>query len=222
MTCPPVWTLSLFTSRKKLKMDVFCLPHWPRERSFPLAVYSGISKCNLQRLQLKQNADARILTSSKSYEHITPVLAALHLFHTSFIIDFNILLTDCCLRSSSKALLTAPKSQFNFSVWFYGSPVLCVKHFVMYNFDKCHGNIVIIIIFITTLKRNKGHEGKKITSVSELNWNFKLTGWIFVSLLENLKVFSSFHDEQTLKQRILLTQMNHFFTQRKAKSVQLH
>ncbi len=97
------------------------------------ALYSGLSRRNLQRLQLIQNAAARLLTGSKRNDHITPVLAALHWLPVSFTIDFKILLLvfkalngqapayisdllssyepDRCLRSSSKGLLSVPKAR---------------------------------------------------------------------------------------------------------------
>ncbi len=56
------------------------------------ALYSGISKRNIQRLQLIQNAAARFLTGTKRSDHITPILAALHWLPVSFRIDFKILL----------------------------------------------------------------------------------------------------------------------------------
>ncbi len=56
------------------------------------ALYSGISKRNLQRLQLIQNAAARLLTRTKKRDHITPILAALHWLPVSFRIDFKIVL----------------------------------------------------------------------------------------------------------------------------------
>ena len=55
-------------------------------------LYSGISRRNIQRLQLIQNAAARFLTCTKRHDHITPILAALHWSPVSFRIDFKILL----------------------------------------------------------------------------------------------------------------------------------
>ena len=97
------------------------------------ALYSGISRRNIQRLQLIQNAAARFLTRTKRCDHITPILAALHWLPVSFRIDFKILLLvfkalngqapayicdlltpyepDRHLRSSSRALLMVPKSR---------------------------------------------------------------------------------------------------------------
>ena len=42
------------------------------------ALYIGVSKASLSRLQLVQNAAARLLTRTGRREHITPVLASLH------------------------------------------------------------------------------------------------------------------------------------------------
>ena len=54
------------------------------------ALYSGISRQNIQGLQLIQNAAARFLTRTKRCDHITPILAALHWLPVSFRIDFKI------------------------------------------------------------------------------------------------------------------------------------
>ena len=97
------------------------------------ALYSGISKRNIQRLQSIQNAAARFLTGTKRSDHITPVLAVLHWLPVSFRIDFKILLLvfkalhglapayivdmltpyepDRSLRSSGRALLHVPKTR---------------------------------------------------------------------------------------------------------------
>ncbi len=47
---------------------------------------------SLQRLQLVQNAAARLLTGTKKYEHITPVLASLHWLPVRLRNEFKILL----------------------------------------------------------------------------------------------------------------------------------
>ncbi|KAJ8376767.1 hypothetical protein SKAU_G00073470 [Synaphobranchus kaupii] len=56
------------------------------------ALLSGCPKSLLNNLQLVQNAAARILTRTKKYEHITPVLASLHWLPIKFRIDFKVLL----------------------------------------------------------------------------------------------------------------------------------
>ncbi len=56
------------------------------------ALYSGVSHKALSRLQLVQNAAARLLTGAKKREHITPILASLHWLPVNFRIDFKILL----------------------------------------------------------------------------------------------------------------------------------
>ncbi len=52
----------------------------------------GIEQSALNRLQLVQNAAARLLTGTKKCEHITPVLSALHWLPVRFRIDLKILL----------------------------------------------------------------------------------------------------------------------------------
>ena len=95
------------------------------------ALFSGLPKKTTDRLQLVQNAAARILTKTKMRDHITPVLASLHWLPVVFRIDFKIILLvykalnglapsyllDCLpryipnrpLRSSTAGLLAVPK-----------------------------------------------------------------------------------------------------------------
>ena len=57
--------------------------------------FGPVGVCGLQqlrRLQLVQNAAARLLTCTKKQKHITPVLASLHWLPVRFRIDFKILL----------------------------------------------------------------------------------------------------------------------------------
>ena len=97
------------------------------------ALYSTLSKASIHRLQLVQNAAARLITGTRRSEHITPVLAALHWLPVTFRIDFKILLLtfkalnglapqylmdilepytpERCLRSSELGLLKPPRSK---------------------------------------------------------------------------------------------------------------
>lgn len=104
-----------------------------------IALYSGISHHNMHRLQLIQNAAARLLTHSKRSSRITPVLAAVH-WLVSCRIEFEILFLlfkalNCqapvynsklwilytlghCLRPSNIAFLVVPKTRLvTKSVW---------------------------------------------------------------------------------------------------------
>ncbi|KAI5608495.1 hypothetical protein C0J50_6634, partial [Silurus asotus] len=56
------------------------------------ALLSGcVSKC-INKLQLVQNAAARVLNRSRKYDHITPVLISLHWLPIKSHIDYKILL----------------------------------------------------------------------------------------------------------------------------------
>ena len=56
------------------------------------ALYVGVSGSSIARLQLVKNAAARLLTGTRKYEHISPVLASLHWLPVDFRVHFKILL----------------------------------------------------------------------------------------------------------------------------------
>ncbi|XP_062859981.1 uncharacterized protein LOC134322037, partial [Trichomycterus rosablanca] len=56
------------------------------------ALLTGCSGRSLNKLQLVQNAAARVLTRTKKFDHITPVLSSLHWLPVKFRIDYKILL----------------------------------------------------------------------------------------------------------------------------------
>jgi len=55
-------------------------------------LFSGLPRKTLHTLQLVQNAAARILTGSRKFDHITPVLAALHWLPVEARADYKVLL----------------------------------------------------------------------------------------------------------------------------------
>uniref|UniRef100_A0A3B5Q121 Reverse transcriptase domain-containing protein n=1 Tax=Xiphophorus maculatus TaxID=8083 RepID=A0A3B5Q121_XIPMA len=56
------------------------------------SLYVGVSQSSLSRLQLVQNAAARLLTGSRKREHVTPILYSLHWLPVHFRVHFKILL----------------------------------------------------------------------------------------------------------------------------------
>uniref|UniRef100_A0A3B3HXE2 Uncharacterized protein n=1 Tax=Oryzias latipes TaxID=8090 RepID=A0A3B3HXE2_ORYLA len=56
------------------------------------SLYFGAPHSSLSRLQLVQNAAARLLTGTRKREHITPVLASLHWLPVHFRVCFKIIL----------------------------------------------------------------------------------------------------------------------------------
>ncbi len=56
------------------------------------SLYVGINQSSFARLQMIQNAAARLLTGVRKREHITPVLISLHWLPVRFRIDFKVLL----------------------------------------------------------------------------------------------------------------------------------
>ena len=100
------------------------------------SLYLGICQSSLSRLQLVQNAAARLLTGTKKRESITPVLASLHWLPVKYRVEFKVLLfvfkalhnlapsyisdllhlrsTPRVLRSSNQLCLDVPRSRLKF------------------------------------------------------------------------------------------------------------
>ena len=57
------------------------------------ALFTGLPKKSIKRLQLIQNAAARLLTRTKRSTHITPILKSLHWLPVQHRIDFKVMLT---------------------------------------------------------------------------------------------------------------------------------
>ncbi len=57
-----------------------------------IALLGGCSVCLLNKLQMVQNAAARVLTRTRNYDHISPVMSTLHWLPIKHRIDFKILL----------------------------------------------------------------------------------------------------------------------------------
>ena len=53
------------------------------------ALYAGINQSTVKRLQIVQNAAARLLTGSRKRSHITPILFSLHWLPIRYRIDFK-------------------------------------------------------------------------------------------------------------------------------------
>ncbi|XP_073670896.1 uncharacterized protein [Paramisgurnus dabryanus] len=115
------------------------------------SLYFGLPQSSIKRLQMVQNAAARLLTGAKKSDHVTPILASLHWLPVHFRVQFKILLfvfkarngqapsyiknliTPCSssrsLRPTDKALLALPWSRLKtkgdraFSIAAFSIPV---------------------------------------------------------------------------------------------------
>ena len=56
------------------------------------ALFSGLPNSTTKSLQLVHNAAARLLTRTRKFDHITPILASLHWLPITFRSDFKVLL----------------------------------------------------------------------------------------------------------------------------------
>lgn len=120
-----------FLSLKNLEQAIHAFILLPLD--YCNSLYAGFSQTGLARLHLVQNAAARLLTRTKTHEHISPVLASLHWLPVCFLITYKILLVTykvldgqapdylsdflqphrppTALRSGDLLLLTTPKSR---------------------------------------------------------------------------------------------------------------
>ncbi len=69
---------------------------------------------SINKLQIVQNAAARVLTRSRKYDHITPILQSLHWLPIKFRISYKIvLLTYKAINGLAPAYLTSLLSCYN-------------------------------------------------------------------------------------------------------------
>ncbi len=78
------------------------------------ALLGGCPASSINKLQIVQNAAARVLTRSRKYDHITPILQSLHWLPVKFRISYKILLLAYkALNDSAPAYLTSLLSRYN-------------------------------------------------------------------------------------------------------------
>ena len=137
------------------------------------ALYTGINQASHARLQLVQNAAARLLTGTCKHDHITPILASLHWLPVHFRIHFKILLFVCkslndlapqyiteiihvytpprALRSADQLRLVVPKSRQKNR----GDPAFSVVAPKLWNELPTHVKMALTLdTFKTRLKTN--------------------------------------------------------------------
>ncbi len=78
------------------------------------ALLGGCPASSINKLQVVQNAAARVLTRSRKYDHITPILQSLHWLPIKYCISYKILLlTYKALNGLAPAYLTSLLSRYN-------------------------------------------------------------------------------------------------------------
>ncbi len=78
------------------------------------ALLGGCPASSINKLQIVQNAAARVLTRSRNYDHISPILQSLHWLPIKFRISYKILLlTYKALNDLAPAYLTNLLSCYN-------------------------------------------------------------------------------------------------------------
>ncbi len=78
------------------------------------ALLGGCPASSINKLQVVQNAAARVLTRSRKYDHITPILRSLHWLPIKFNISYKILLlTYKALNGLAPAYLTSLLARYN-------------------------------------------------------------------------------------------------------------
>ncbi len=78
------------------------------------ALLGGCPASSINKLQIVQDAAARVLTRSRKYDHITPILQSLHWLPIKFHISYKILLlTYKALNGLAPAHITSLVSRYN-------------------------------------------------------------------------------------------------------------
>ncbi len=78
------------------------------------ALLDGCPASSINKQQIVQNAEARVLTRLRKYDHITPILQSLHWLPIKFHISYKILLLDYkALNALAPAYLTNLLSRCN-------------------------------------------------------------------------------------------------------------
>lgn len=73
------------------------------------SLFTCLNKNSLERLQIVQNAAARLLTRTSKYSHVTPLLRQLHWLPVEFRVHFKILvLTFKALQGQAPAYIIEP------------------------------------------------------------------------------------------------------------------
>ncbi len=79
-----------FLSRKNLETAIHAFIS--SRLDYCNSLYFSISQSSISRLQLVQNAAARLLEGKRKYDHISPILMSLHWLPVKYRIDFKIVL----------------------------------------------------------------------------------------------------------------------------------
>ncbi len=83
-------------------------------RNYCNALLGGCPPSSINKLQIVQNAAARVLTRSRKYDHIIPILQSLHWLPIKFCIRYKLLLlTYKALNGLAPAYLTSLLSCYN-------------------------------------------------------------------------------------------------------------
>jgi hypothetical protein len=80
--------VSSFLPRDKLEMVIHAFV--TNRTDYCNSLLYGLPDCELKKVQRVQNAAARLLTSTRKYDHITPVLRELHWLPVKYRIQFKI------------------------------------------------------------------------------------------------------------------------------------
>ena len=80
------------------------------------SIHVGTSDANFQRLQIAQNAAARVISGIRKYEHIRPVLCSHHWLSVEYQIKFKIAVTTFSIRQFGEPAYLASLLHDNVSV----------------------------------------------------------------------------------------------------------
>ncbi len=113
----PCYKTAIFTLRNMLSVsDAEKLVHafMTSRLDYCNALLGGCPASSINKLQIVQNAAARVLSRSRKHDHITPILQSLHWLPIKFRISYKIvLLAYKALNDLAPAYLTNLLSRYN-------------------------------------------------------------------------------------------------------------
>ncbi len=108
------------------------------------ALHGGCPASSINKLQIVQNAAARVLTRSRKYDHITPMLQSLHWLPIKFRISYKILLLAYKCHGPAGVPRLATRCLCVLSTWLVVCLVPCAPMSIVCPLPSCYLIIVSV------------------------------------------------------------------------------